>query len=65
MQRNVFKHILDHGSCMGYEPTVKGRKTRERPGSKAKIDLMARRVQDGKPLFEPRDSNCFAEGGPC
>ena len=62
---NVFKYILDHGSCMGYEPTAKGKPTRVRPGSKDKIALMEARIKRGEPLFHPRDKNCFAEGGPC
>ncbi len=58
---NVLDHILRHGSCAKFAPEFEPEPTEARPGSKAKIRALARRVLRGEALFVDEDPDSITE----
>ena len=63
MSTNVLDYIAYHDHDRGFEPTkAPGEKTPFIPGSVAKIERFAKRIENGQPLFVDGDATCFDEG---
>lgn len=59
MPENVLQYILRNPmGCKGFEPEGEGQSVDHQPGSRAKMDVLAKRVLAGEPLWhdEDRDS---------
>ena len=60
--RNVFEAILECGHDEDFNPEESGefRGTDAPAGSRAKIDMLAERIQRGLPLWHPEDRSDYS-----
>ena len=60
--RNVFETILDNGHDENFAPveTDEFVPTDAPAGSRAKIDALAKRIQQGVPLWHPKDRHDYS-----
>jgi hypothetical protein len=59
---NLFDEIVSKGHDEDWNPPLPPAPTKARPGTKAKIEVMAARVERGEAIFHPDDPRNYEDG---